>query len=67
MTTDARTGSPEVIVIQARSHTERTILRRWAEESHPGAPVVPIGDGPEVVGVLSVRDLVRVWSAAPVG
>ena len=22
-------------------------------------------DGPEVVGVLSVRDLVRVWSAAP--
>ena len=23
-------------------------------------------DGPEVVGVLSVRDLVRVWSSAPV-
>ncbi|MBP2367056.1 glycerol-3-phosphate 1-O-acyltransferase [Pseudonocardia parietis] len=52
MTTDARTGSPEVIVLQARSHTERAILRRWAAEHHPGAPVVPIGDGPEAPAAL---------------
>lgn len=51
-TTGAHSGPSEVLVVQPRSHTERTILRRWAEESHPGAPVVPIGDGPEAPAAL---------------
>ncbi len=52
MTTDARTGAPEVIITQTRSPTERAILRRWADEHHPGAAVVPIGDGPEAPAAL---------------
>lgn len=52
MTTDDLTGGREVVVTQARSHTERGILRRWAEEHHPGARVVGIGPNGEVPSAL---------------
>ncbi|MFP5072009.1 glycerol-3-phosphate 1-O-acyltransferase [Pseudonocardia nantongensis] len=52
MTAQRRTGPRAVVVAQARSGTERSILARWAEEHHPGAPVVPIGPGPDVPSAL---------------
>lgn len=53
MTTDDVTGGGrEVVVTQARSHTERGILRRWAEEQHPGSAVVGIGPNGEVPSAL---------------
>ncbi|WP_060572827.1 MULTISPECIES: glycerol-3-phosphate 1-O-acyltransferase [unclassified Pseudonocardia] len=52
MTTDGPSGTREVVVAQSRSHTERTILRRWAEEHHPGSVVVPLGVGSDVPSAL---------------
>ncbi|MBC3193024.1 glycerol-3-phosphate 1-O-acyltransferase [Pseudonocardia sp. C8] len=52
MTTDELIGTSEVVVVQARSHTERGILRRWAEDHHPGAAVVLISDRSEAPATL---------------
>lgn len=68
MTTDEPDGTRVVVVAQSRSHTERTILRRWATEHHPGATLVPITEraesptalgealhGPEDTTIVPVR------------
>ncbi|MEV1293714.1 glycerol-3-phosphate 1-O-acyltransferase [Pseudonocardia sp. NPDC049635] len=52
MTTDGLAGTREVVIIQPRSFTERSILQRWAEKEHPDARVVPLGAGPEAPGAL---------------
>ncbi|WP_226357798.1 glycerol-3-phosphate 1-O-acyltransferase [Pseudonocardia sp. ICBG601] len=52
MTNNDLTGGREVVVTQARSHTERGILRRWAEQEHPAAAVVALGANGEVPSAL---------------
>ena len=54
LTPDAVSAEPDRDLEQARAAMVKGGFRHLV-----------VCDGPEVVGVLSVRDLVRVWSSAP--